>query len=509
MRHGALRQPQIAALVLVCAVGLNIVLGVAVGRGMGHRAALVAVAPLVIAVLSWIVVSHRHTLVFVALAYAIFGTGPLGDHVPGTGGTTIYITDLLVFLALGAWIVARLLSSPADRPAWPRTPVLSWPLLVFALAMLLAIVRGHDRYGAPYIGQPARMVFYAGIAAAVAGMSAHTAYRGVVTVFYAGAVWQALFGVYYLATGTSATSSEVSTGGTRALALSTAMFLAGSLVIALLNLDREGFSGRWYLHIAIAALATFGIVISLGRTTFAAVGVLIPVLFIALRKMRRSVLSILPLFIPVILLCVLILPMAAPSFGTALEDRLTGAVRTDASLLLRERKYHAVLDGFHEEPIRGLGFGRTVRVENIDRSILFFSGDPENSYIYLLAGGGVLALGTFILLALTFYVDAVRRLLRTDGESRALVAWGASMAFILLVNTLTGPVLTNPALILTLWIAFILPAVARPGPANASEGGPVRAPRVRSSAVGRAAPLRGGQPARRSEVPVLEQERDG
>jgi O-Antigen ligase len=479
MRQGALRQPQIVALLVACGVGLNIALGVAIGRGMGHRAALVALAPVVIAVLSWVVVSHRNTLVFVALAYAIFGAGPLGDRLPGTGGTTIYITDLLVLLALGAWIVARLLSSPEDRPAWPRTPVLSWPLLAFAVAMLLAIVRGHDRYGAPYIGQPARMVFYAGIAAAVAGMTAQTAYRGVVAVFYAGAVWQALLGVYYLATGTSQTPSEVSTGGTRALALSTAMFLAGSLVLALLNLDRDGFTGRWPLHVAIAALATFGIVVSLGRTTFAAVGVLVPVFFIALRRMRRSLLSVLPLFIPAILLCVLILPQAAPSFGKAFEDRLTGAVRSDASLIGRERKFHAVLDGFGEEPIRGLGFGRTVRVENIDRSILFFSGDPENSYIYLLAGGGFLALGTFILLVLSFYLDAFRRLLRSHAESRALVAWGASMAFILLVNTLTGPVLTNPTLLLTLWIAFLLPALARPA----------AVPRGAASAHGGDAPL--------------------
>jgi hypothetical protein len=473
MRDGALRQPQIAAL-FFCGVGLNIALGVAVGRGMGNRAALVALAPLVIAVLSWIVVSHRNTLVFIALAYAIFGAGPLGDRVPGTGGTTIYITDVLVLLAFGAWIVARLLASPAELARWPRTPVLSWPLLAFAVAMLLAVVRGHDRYGAPYVGQPARMIFYAGIGAAIAGMTARTAYRGVVAVFYAAAVWEALAGVYYLATGTSQTPSEVSTGGTRALALSTAMFLAGSLVLALLNLDREGMAGRWPLHVAIAALATFGIVISLGRTTFAAVGVLVPVFFIALRRMRRSVLSILPLFIPLILLCVLVLPLVAPSFGTALENRLTGHVRTDASLVLRERKYHAVLEGFSEEPIRGLGFGRTVRVENIDRSILFFSGDPENSYIYLLAGGGVLALGAFILILVTFYLDAFRRLLRTHGESRALVAWGASMAFILLVNTLTGPVLTNPPLLLTLWIALILPAVARTAPASASQEASLR-----------------------------------
>jgi O-antigen ligase len=313
------------------------------------------------------------------------------------------------------------------------------------------------------------MVFYAGIGAAVAGMTAQTAYRGVVAVFYAGAVWNALAGVYYLATGTSQTPSEVSTGGTRALALSTAMFLAGSLVIALLNLDREGVGGRWPLHLAMAGLATFGIVISLGRTTFAAVGVLVPVLFIALRRMRRSVLSILPLFIPAILLCVLILPQVAPSFGTALRDRLTGEVGTDASLIGRERKFHAVLDGLGEEPIRGLGFGRTVRVENIDRSILFFSGDPENSYIYLLAGGGVLVLGTFILLVLSFFLDAIRRLLQTEGESRALVAWGASMAFILLINTLTGPVLTVAPLLLTLWIALLLPAVAR-----SESGAPLR-----------------------------------
>jgi O-antigen ligase len=109
----------------------------------------------------------------------------------------------------------------------------------------------------------------------------------------------------------------------------------------------------------------------------------------------------------------------------------------------------------------------------VDRSVQTFSGDPENSYIYVLAGGGVFALSSLLVLIAVFFGDALRRLRRAEGEERALIIFGASLAFILLANTLSGPILSNPPLTLVLWIAMLLPALVRtPAPERASYGRP-------------------------------------
>ncbi len=159
------------------------------------------------------------------------------------------------------------------------------------LTVLLGVLRGHDRYGTHFLSEPTRFLLYAGIAAAIADMEPRRAYRGIVLVFYVGTVWQLLEGAYYLATGRSQTGSvDLSTGGTRVLALSTAMYLAGALILALLNLDMDRGGRRTWLHLTVAMLAALGIVLSLGRTTFVALGALLPILAIVLRHTRRSLL---------------------------------------------------------------------------------------------------------------------------------------------------------------------------------------------------------------------------
>ena len=91
--------------------------------------------------------------------------------------------------------------------------MLSWPLVLFGIALLIGVVRGHERYGAPYLSQPTRTLIYALVAGAFAGMSVRTAYRGVVVVMYAGTAVQSLLGLYHLATGTSQTTSvDLSSG---------------------------------------------------------------------------------------------------------------------------------------------------------------------------------------------------------------------------------------------------------------------------------------------------------
>ena len=446
------------ALVALAALGLNLAVGLGLGSGRTTIVIAAAVVLPAFVFVSNLIVSHRDWLVVAALLLTMLG-GNLTDRLPGTGGTAIYPADLFLALGIAGYLIERLRSARGSR--WDRRPafILTWPLALLALTLMVGIARGHARYGTSYLSEPSRIFIYAGIAVAVSSMKMPTAYRQIVRVFYSVTVVQALIGAYHLASGTSQTeSSTLSTGGTRALALTTAMFLAGALVLALLNLDIDR-SGRRRTHLAIAGLSTFGIVISLGRTTYAAIAVVVPVLLLGLRRLRRAMLAYAPLLIAVVAALVALALTTIPSLGSTLGNRFSTHVGTDSSLIQRQRKFDATLQGFGNEPILGLGFGRPVSFTTVDGREQTFSGDPENSYIYVLAGGGIVALGALIALILAFLGDAIWRLRRAQGEDRALIIFAMSLVFILLVNTLSYPLLSSPGLLLVLWIALLLPSV--------------------------------------------------
>jgi O-antigen ligase len=446
--------------VIVAAFALNVVAGL--GLATGHASLVAAAVVLVpaLVVLSNLVVTHRDWIVPAALLLTMLG-GRLTERLPGTGGTAIFPSDIFLALAITGYLIERLTS---PRGAWRErrsSLILTWPLALFALTLLVGVVRGHERYGASYLSEPTRMFIYAGIAVAISSMKMPNAYRQIVRIFYAVTVVQALIGAYHLASGTSQTaSSTLSTGGTRALALTTAMFLAGALVLALLNLEIDSRDRR-VVHFAVAGLAIFGVVISLGRTTFAAVAVVLPVLLIGLRRLRRTMLAYAPLLVALLAALIAIMLQLVPSLGSTLGSRLNAHVTNDTSLVQRQRKFDATLQGFGNEPILGLGFGRPVSFITVDGRTETFSGDPENSYIYVLAGGGILALGALITLLLAFLGDAIYRLRRAKGEDRALILFAMSLVFIFLVNALSYPLLSDPNLTLVLWIALLLPTIVR------------------------------------------------
>ncbi|MGH3001801.1 MAG: O-antigen ligase family protein [Gaiellaceae bacterium] len=462
--------------VTAAALGANVVVGTALAAGQTKLVILIALAPLFV-VVSALIVTRRDWIVLAALLLTMLG-GRLTERLPGTGGTAIYPSDVFLALAIAGYAIERLTSPRAltreRRPAF----ILTWPLALFALTLMIGVFRGHERYGTSYLSQPTRMFLDAAIIVAISSMKSPAAYRDVVRVFYAMTVVQALIGAYHMAAGTSQTaSSALSTGGTRALALTTAMFLAGALVLALLNLEIDP-RGRRMVHFAIAGLAVFGIVISLGRTTFAAVAVVVPVLLIGLRRLRRTMLAYAPLILVVLIAVVVVALQLVPSLGTTLGDRLTGHVTNDPSLVQRERKFKATLQGFGAEPLLGLGFGRPVTFTAIDGTVVTFSGDPEDSYIYVLAGGGIFALAALIVLILAFFGDAVYRLRHARGEDRALIVLSMSLVFIFLVNASTYPTLSDPNLMLVLWIAMLLPTVVHGERSMSRAGRPERRPPI-------------------------------
>ncbi|MCA1672993.1 MAG: O-antigen ligase family protein, partial [Actinobacteria bacterium] len=167
-----------------------------------------------------------------------------------------------------------------------------------------------------------------------------------------------------------------------------------------------------------------------------------------------------------------------PQLVSTLESRLTSSPSTDSSVDWRDRAYEVALRGVDEQPVLGVGFGRESRFY-VDGQPNVIEGDPHNGFLYLLAGGGVLALGGFLIVVAFYLQDAWRRLLSArDRTERSLVVWAVTTWFVFLLHAVVEPVLTYPSMIMTIWILMLLPALVplrkRPGRA---QGLPASRPR--------------------------------
>ena len=86
--------------------------------------------------------------------------------------------------------------------------------------------------------------------------------------------------------------------------------------------------------------------------------------------------------------------------------------------------------------------------------------DPHNGYLFLWAGGGLAALGSFLLILGVFAWDAVRRFRSsTDPIARLLIIWIGATLTAFLVNAASGTMFESPGDLLTIWCLLVLPAV--------------------------------------------------
>jgi hypothetical protein len=120
------------------------------------------------------------------------------------------------------------------------------------------------------------------------------------------------------------------------------------------------------------------------------------------------------------------------------------------------------------EALFGLGFGRPTWID-FDGRLYYTESAPDNSFLYVLAGGGMVALAALLLVFWMFFADARRRLRDLEGTERVLVLFSVATVFVLLLNCLTGPFLLRPGILLTLWTLMLLPAAIRSG-SGAGEG---------------------------------------
>jgi hypothetical protein len=437
--------------VLVGAGLANSFLALLLAQRGGSKAALLACLPLLIVLFGKLVASNR--TVFLAAALGLSMTiSSLQNPLPLPGGQ-LYGSDLVVILAFVTWLCRRWASPAALRPSIPRSPLFGPPLILFAGATLWAAIRGHYAYGANILGEPVRLVIYSLLVFALVDLNARTVYRTIVAVFYAGTVWMFCNALYLFASGKSQTDQiNLSTGGTRTLALSTAIYLAGGLFLALLNLEVDTATKRR------ALLALAGIIVSYGRATYLSVALVLPVLFVFLPRVRRAFVSMLPICLPFLLLLAIAIPRLAPSVVPTFSNRVFKSNASDVNVEWRQAAASAIWQQVHRSPIDGVGFGEkaTFRFAGVPVTI---NQDPHDSFLFLLAGGGILTLGAFLLLMLTFAIDAARRLKRaTDPYQRLIVLWSGALLFAFLVNAAAGPVLSDPRMLLTIWAVMLLPS---------------------------------------------------
>jgi O-antigen ligase len=238
--------------------------------------------------------------------------------------------------------------------------------------------------------------------------------------------------------------------------------MAGALLIALLNLELDRRARMTAIHLVMAALASSALILTFQRTTFALIPLLVPLLLLAFRRVRGRALAFLPLCAPFVVLALLLIPRADPNLYPTFVDRLLANPTTDTAVTWREKAIGAVFRQIDEAPITGVGFGRTVTFEVAGERVTT-AADPHNQFLYLWAGGGLLLLGSFVLLLVVYLRESWGRFKSATRENRRLVFWAVSFWFVFVLNSMTGIVLTTPPMLLVFWILMVLPMIVRPG----------------------------------------------
>jgi O-antigen ligase len=218
----------------------------------------------------------------------------------------------------------------------------------------------------------------------------------------------------------------------------------------------------------MAGIALFCVIVGFGRAVYLAVAVVCLLFFAFSRPIRVAVLSVIPLLLPLIVLFAMFLPKMAPDLLDSIGNRVSAAPATDENVQWRVKASRAVFEQIREEPVFGVGFGQVssffIDVQSSAGwrvPVYQESGqDPHNGFLYLWAGGGLAALGGFLLLIVVFVVDAVRRYRGNhDPTARLLLLWSGATLGAFLLNTASGTTFGSPPDLLCIWALLVLPSV--------------------------------------------------
>jgi O-antigen ligase len=195
------------------------------------------------------------------------------------------------------------------------------------------------------------------------------------------------------------------------------------------------------------------------------VGVIVPFLLLGFRGVRGGFFDLLPLLLPVVVVAGFTVARFEPTVYPTLISRLSidavAGEQPDQSVRWREEANEIIWQQVEQSPYIGVGFGKGAEF-TLNNVRYKTTQDPHNSYVWLLAGGGIALLGSFALIILLFARDTWRRhrRARTD-EERILLAWPVLALVALLLNSSAGPVFSQASEVLFLWTLLALPAVVR------------------------------------------------
>ena len=168
------------------------------------------------------------------------------------------------------------------------------------------------------------------------------------------------------------------------------------------------------------------------------------------------------------------LDAARPDLVEAARQRVSAPPERDVNVQWRIKANEAVYKQIREQPLVGVGFGRTseffLDVETSPGGYTVpvaqeIGQDPHNGYLYLWSGGGLVALGSFLTILTAFAVDVIRRFRRNDDPTaRIILLWTSALLFVFLFNAASGTSFENPGNLLTIWTLLLLPAVVTQTP---------------------------------------------
>ena len=371
----------------------------------------------------------------------------------------------------------------------PASPVLGWPLVAFGVLIVIPLLRGHYSYGAHVLGQPLRLI-------ALRSNRRHSRRGDSGARLCACCVSSSTRARWSACSGRRTTSRPVDPrsnrstcrpAGSRPLAISTSLYCAGALFLALLTVRTAPSRARSLPHLVIAGLGLVGVVLGFGRGVFAAVAIVLVVFLVASKGIRRGVLVGIPLALPIVLLAAVFVMHTAPAVVTSFQHRISAPPAQDANVIWRERANAAVLAQVREQPLVGVGFGRGSSFYISVKSASGFlvpvrqdiGQDPHDGYLFLLAGGGILALGSFLALIAVFAIDAWRRYRGSiDDTERLLILWACATLFCFLFEAGSGTMFEFPSDLLPIWALLVLPGLVPLQVACRQPAAPAR-PRVK------------------------------
>ena len=237
------------------------------------------------------------------------------------------------------------------------------------------------------------------------------------------------------------------------------MFMAGGLLLALLNLETDRRAGRSALHLVMAALATFALVVTFQRTTFAVVALLVPLFLLAYRTVGARVARLRAPTCAIRRARCFAHPAGRPAALSNPRPIASPPARPRIRACAGARRaIGAVWAQVREAPVTGVGFGRdvTFTINGVRTTI---AQDPHDQYLYLWAGGGLLLLGSFVLLLLLYLRDSWRRF-RAGTRKSAVSSSGRSRCGSCSSSTpRLGSCSPNSELLLAFWILMFLPMI--------------------------------------------------